>query len=270
MSIGLGLAILRTQVMARLQFRAAAFAQLSTVVFSALIHNTIIVAFYTYGNGHNASMTLQQAVSYMWIVHIVLHLLPGMGIDHEIKEKIRSGDVSTELCRPLDLYTHWYLRAAAMRLGPCLVYLLPVALCALIVPEPYRLRPPASWLALLACIASLLLGLLLTCATMGLTNVLLMRVSWGDGPIYVMAAVTDLLSGANLPLQLWPAKLQRVLMYQPFAGIIDIPLRLYVGTMSPSAFLSSALLQTAWLLCFLLAGWYLMRQVLEKTVIQGG
>ncbi len=266
------LSILRMQVLAKLQYRASAWAQLSTAVLGAIVQIVIILAFYKFGlrSGATSGLSAAQAVGYTWLVHITLPLLPGMGLDAEVREKIRSGDIGVELCRPLDLYTHWFARAAALRVGPFLLHVIPITLVAFLMPEPFRLHPPASLAGLLTSMLALALGLLLTCATMGLTYVVLMHVNWGDGPIYVMVGITDLLSGANLPLQLWPAFMQRFLYLQPFAGVIDLPLRLYLGTLAPVAFLQVALLQLAWIAALVLAGWLWMRRTLTHLVIQGG
>lgn len=255
--------------MAKLQFRAATWAQLFTTVLAAFIHVTILLAFYRHGHA-GAKMTAPQAVSYVWLVHVLLHLLPGMGVDQEIKEKIRSGDVAVELCRPLDLYAHWFARSLASRIAPFLLAFLPVTLVACLAPEPYRLQPPSSPLGLVAAFLALTLGLLITAATMCITYAVLMKVSWGDGPIYIMAACTDLLTGANLPLELWPGWLQRLLYWQPFAGILDLPLRLYVGTLPPSAFWQVAPIQCGWALVLILLGAAMLQRNLVKLVLQGG
>lgn len=266
------LSILKMQVMAKLQYRAAAWTQLSTIILSAIVQIIIILAFFRFGlrSDDMTGMNAAQAVGYIWLVHMTLPLLPGMSLDTEVREKIRNGDIGIELCRPLDLYAHWFARAAALRVGPFLLNIVPVTMVALLLPEPYRLHAPASLAGLLAAITTLAFGLVLTCATMGLTYVVLMHVNWGDGPIYVMAGVTDLLSGANLPLQLWPAFMQRFLFLQPFAGIVDIPLRLYLGTLSPSAFLQVAVIQLVWSALLISAGSLLMKRTLTKLVIQGG
>lgn len=265
-------AILRVQTLAKLQYRAAMWAQFGTTIFFGFVQIVIIGVFYRYGQRSAATSGLSwaQAVSYTWLVQVFLHLLPGLGADAEVRNKIRSGDIGYELCRPLDLYWHWFARSLALRLGPFLLYLVPVAAVALLLPAPYRLQPPASLLGLLACLLTLGLGLVLSCATIGLIYVWLMRVDWGNGPIFVMTAVTDLLSGANLPLQLWPAGLQRFLLWQPFAGIMDLPLRLYLGTLPASDVWLVAARQLAWAAALVVGGSALMRRNLRRLVVQGG
>lgn len=267
-------AILRMQLVSKVQYRAAAWASMTTNAFWGAVHVIIILTFYKYGlhsgAGTVSGMSMAQAVSYVWLVQVLLSLLSGSVIDAEIREKIRNGDVGIELCRPLDLYFHWFARSIAVRLGPFLLNVVPITVLAMVLPEPYRLQPPASLSALIASTGAVVMGLLLCCACTGLTHVLLMRVQWGEGPTNIFISVIDILSGAYLPLQLWPGWAQRFLQLQPFAGIIDLPLRLYVGTLEPGAIWQVLLMQSGWLVVMIAGGWMAMRRVLTHMVIQGG
>ena len=78
------------------------------------------------------------------------------------------------------------------------------------------------------------------------------------------------LSGAYLPLQLWPEFMQGFLIIQPFAGYLDIPLRLYLGTMSLSIAVYAVGLQIIWTAFFILCGKKLMNIRLKSIIIQGG
>ncbi len=265
--------ILRINLRRSLQYRLAAWAQLTTNIFWGFVHATIIVVFYHYGQtqaGAEAGMSMAQAVSYIWLGQIALYLLPMYARDPEIREKIRSGDVGVELIRPLDLYAHWFMRGVSGRLGRFLLQLVPVAGIAMLLPQPFGLQPPASLAGLLVAACSLLLALLLSAAVQGLIYVLLMQLAWGDGPATLLTLVTEVFSGLYLPLQLWPDWAQRFLMRQPFAGIIDLPLRFYVGTLAPTDFWQVAALQLCWAVGLILIGHQLMQRTLRRLVVQGG
>jgi ABC-2 type transport system permease protein len=78
------------------------------------------------------------------------------------------------------------------------------------------------------------------------------------------------LSGGYLPLQLWPGFLQRFLLVQPFAGYLDIPLRLYIGTLHPDQAVWAIGLQLLWTAVFVVAGKALMAKQLRTIIVQGG
>ena len=266
------LSILRMQLTSRLQYRMALWAGMATNAFWGFVHVVIIMTFYRYGQqgALGSGMTMTQAVSYAWLAQIVLHLLPNISADGEVREKIRNGDIGVELCRPLDLYAHWYARAVASRLGAFLQRFGFVAAFAMLLPEPYRLQPPASVAGLAASLLALSMGLLLSCSLVGIAYVMLLRVSWGDGPVQMLITTVEILSGAYLPLQLWPIWAQRILLLQPFAGIMDIPLRLYIGTLSPNAVWGVLVLQALWMSAMVAFGRLWMKRSLTHLVVQGG
>ncbi len=268
------LSILRIQTVSMLQYRAAAWARMSTFAFYGFVHVVLILIFYRYGvnagAGERAGMTEAQAVSYTWLTQIVASILPVMGSDSTVRGKIVNGDVGIELCRPLDLYAHWFSRAMATKLAPFLLSLVPVTALAMLLPAPYNLQAPASPEGLLAMLLCLCTGLLLSCSVVCLSYCLLLNLKWGDGPVNIMLVVTDLLSGSFLPLQLWPDWAQGLLYWQPFAGLLDFPLRFYVGTMAPGMVWQAVGIQLIWIIAFVAAGKALMSRSLRHVVIQGG
>lgn len=268
------LSILRIKLISMLQFRAAAWAKISTFVFYGFVHVVLIRIFYQYGGnaaaGAEAGMSVAQAVSYTWMVQVLAPIFPVMSGDNEIGSKIVNGDVGIELCRPLDLYAHWYCRAMATRLAPFLMGFVPILSVAMLLPQPYTLLLPASAAGLAAMLLCLCTSLLLSCSIICLSYGLLLNMRWGSGPVSIMMIVTDVLSGSFLPLQLWPQWAQKFLAAQPFAGLADIPLRFYVGTLAPEMVWQAAGMQLVWIAVFVLAGRLLMQKSLRNVVIQGG
>lgn len=265
--------ILRIQLISKLQFRAAAWASMSTFIIYGFIHAVIIQIFYRYSHsdgGMTAGMTMSQAVSYVWLVRVIAHVLPGMSTDTEVWEKIKSGDVGIELCRPLDLYAHWFSRSFGRRLAPMLMQSLPIVVAAGFMPRAYRLAPPASIHGFLAALLALAGALILCCTLAIIAYALLMNIHWGEGPANITTELIMVFSGALLPLQLWPDWAQRILFYQPFAGLVDIPLRLYVGTMEPGVVYRAVGVQLVWTAFFVFIGRNLMAKHLKRMVIQGG
>lgn len=266
-------AIFRVKTAEAVQYRAAWLSGAATSVFWGLIEVTVYRVFFTYAVDrfavNTAALTLQQLVTYLWLTQFLFMMAPH-NVENELLEKINSGDIGIELCRPMNLYAQWFAKTTAGRITPLLWRGVPVLLVGLLMPVGWRISGPASAaglaLMLVACVNALFL-----CAAYGtLVAVIRMNVDWGDGPMYMILLVGQVFSGAFLPLQLWPDVLQRVLLLQPFAGYLDIPLRLYLGTLPPHNAWAAFGLQWCWTLVFVALGWLLMRSRLHKTVVQGG
>ena len=89
----------------------------------------------------------------------------------------------------------------------------------------------------------------------------------------VNAVITFLilfLCGNILPLTLFPDRWQRFIQWQPFAQILDAPIRLYTGEYALRGFPQIALMQVFWIVLLVLIGRMLWRHTLRRIVIQGG
>lgn len=77
------------------------------------------------------------------------------------------------------------------------------------------------------------------------------------------------LSGMIVPLVLMPAWLQPFLFWQPFAGLVDIPYRIYFANLTGTAALAGIAAQTLWIALFILAGRAWMAHVMARVDMQG-
>jgi ABC-2 type transport system permease protein len=267
------LSVFRIKTAEGFQYRIAGLAGASTGIFWVLIEITVYTVFYKYADNRDAGLmaglSLKQLISYAWLTQ-VLFLMQPMNIDDEIRNKINSGDVGIEMCRPIDLYFHWFAKVAASRLTPLFWRGSITMLAGMLMPLSWRLAPPASLLGFLCALISVAGAFLLCSAFAMLASVTRLSITWGDGPTYIIMLVGGVLSGCYLPLQLWPEFLQDFLLLQPFAGYLDIPCRLYIGTMPPAEAVRAIGLQLLWTAVFIAAGKLMMAKKLKNIIVQGG
>ena len=88
--------------------------------------------------------------------------------------------------------------------------------------------------------------------------------------MFLLQVVAYALSGGYLPLQLWPDFMQGFLAIQPFAGTMDLPLRLYIGTILPHQAIAALALQAGWITIFIIVGRILLRRRMRYIIVQGG
>ncbi len=255
------------------QYRLSGLAGATTSIFWALIEIMVYIVFYQYADNKSAGLLagldLRQVITYSWLAQVLFPIQP-MSIDSDILKKITNGDVGIEMCRPLDLYSHWFAKTAAARLTPLFWRGSVVLLAGMLMPPFYRLQAPASLYGLLCMLLSLL-GALLLCTSFGMVMCAIrLNITWGDGPTYIIMLVGSVLSGSYLPLKLWPDFLQKFLLLQPFAGYLDIPLRLYLGVLPPADAVWAVGLQLLWSIIFIILGRTLMSIRLNRIIVQGG
>ena len=262
-------AIFRQQLLSGLQYRAGFWGGTATHIFWAYVRVAIIIVFYRHGSGGDG-MALQQAVSLLWLQEIALNLLPGYGVDVGVWDKIQKGDVGYDLIRPLDVYSHWYVSALSNKLSLFLLSVGPVGLAALLMPGEMALKITAPLPSVLAGLFTLCTGLVVSCAAICLKYGAQMDVNVGEAPARVMALVMQILGGYVLPLQLWPDFMQGFLKWQPFASMIDLPLRFMAGTASLSELPQVLLVQLIWGVVLWRLGRAWIGRNLKRLIVQGG
>ena len=257
-----------------LQYRAAAIAGLWTQIFFGLVLIMIYEAFYRSSTAAVQPMTFAQLVSYVWLGQALLATLP-WNVDGDLKALIRSGAVAYELCRPIDLYGLWFARAAAHRTAPAVLRAVPLAAFAMFVLPllglgAWRLAPPASLAAGACFVIALGCAIVLGCAISTLINITLMWTVAGDGIIMLATTAVSLLSGLIIPLPLLPAWSQAVVRWLPFAGLFDLPFRIYNGHIAPAGLTLVLVRQLGWTIAIIVLGRWLLRRGMRRIVVQGG
>jgi ABC-2 type transport system permease protein len=266
-------AVLSARYRTLLQYRSAAFAGLITQLFWGAIRLMILAAFYAVST-QEQPLSLAMVVSYVWLGQAFLNLLPWQ-VDSEITLMIRSGAVSYELIRPLNLYSYWFARTLAMKTAPTTLRCVPlIVISAGLLPlaglADWALAPPAGIAAGSLFLISLAAAVLLTTAITMIMHVVLVMTLSAEGLNRIMPAVVNLFSGLVIPLPLFPDWLQPLLEHQPFRGLVDVPFRIYVGDIAPAAALGDIRQQLIWSLLLILLGHRLLHRTLHRLVVQGG
>lgn len=269
------LAIISARFRMLLQYRAAAIGGLWTQIFFGLVFLGIYDGFYRSSPADAAHpISFTQIVSYVWLGQMLWATLP-WNADAEVRAMVRSGAVAYELCRPVDLYGLWYARALAWRTAPTVLRGLPMCVfAAFVLPliglEDWRLAPPPSLASAAAFAAALVCTLLLGCALTTLINVSLLWTLNGEGVVLLMGALVYFFSGMIIPLPLFPDWAKPIVQALPFAGLVDLPFRVFIGHIPPHAVVAVLRHQLLWTLALVLFGRWLLSRGMRRIVVQGG
>jgi viologen exporter family transport system permease protein len=267
------LAIFAARFLMMLQYRAAALAGIATQFWFGAIMIMALAAFYANGRG-SASITLAEAITYLWLGQAFLGLLP-WNIDPEIALMMRTGDVAYERLRPVDTYFYWFVRAMAWRVASTLLRAIPLLIVTSIVfartgLDDWSLRPPPSLEALALFVLSMVGVILLSSAMTTLLNITIVWTVSGQGINVVTNSIVLILSGMVIPLPLFPDWAQPALFVQPLAGLVDIPYRIYFANLSGAGALAGIGLQIGWTIALIVLGRLLMTHTMQRIQVQGG
>ena len=234
---------------------ASIVALLSWSLWSAVYQDRTEVAGYG-----AAEMTTYVVVA--WVVTTFY----GNRVDQWLSGRYREGLIAVDLLRPWSLQAHLYLRDLGRAL--CMLLLTTAPLLAwtfLLLP----LRRPSLSAALLFGV-SLLLAHAISFGFSWLVGMAAFRLRNAAGLAYLKSTLIGLLSGALVPLDLYPPAVRRVLLLLPFQGMSHTPASLLIEKLPPSAAPGALAVQALWAAGLALLGAGAFRQATRRMVIQGG
>ena len=236
-----------------------------TQIFWGLIRVMIFQAFYRSTNA-DQPLSSSEVETYIWLGQAFLAALP-WNIDTDLRAMIRSGGISYELVRPVDLYSYWLSRALAWRTAPMLMRAIPLLVFAFVF---MGMMPPVSFAAAVFFAVSMCAAILLSAAITTFLNVTMLWTVTGDGVTQLTFGLVLIFSGMLVPLPLFPDWSQPFIDVLPFRGLVDTPYRIYLGQIPISEVPQHLTHQLIWIIAFMVAGRIALSSALRRVVVQGG
>ncbi|MFE2377280.1 ABC transporter permease [Streptomyces sp. NPDC059398] len=210
-----------------------------------------------------------QALTYVWLGQAMLTTMAllGGGLEDELIERIRTGDIAIDLYRPADLQL-WWLASDLGRAGFQLIGrgVAPMALGAL----AFRLALPADPFVWLAFLVSLLLGLVVSFAIRYLVALSAFWLLDGAGVAQIAGIAGMFFSGMLLPLNLFPGLLGEVARALPWSVLLQVPADIVLGRRTGWHLVTAYAFQLGWAVALLGAGRLLQSAATRRVVVQGG
>jgi ABC-2 type transport system permease protein len=262
------LSFFKLRVAVGLQYRFSAIAGLATQFFWGLMLLFLYEAFYK--NGISTPFEWKGLVSYIWLGQAFYAIVFFRLITPDIFDSIKTGQISYEMIRPLNIYWMWFAKICAQRVSACLLRLAPVIIFAAILPSHYALGLPASFGGFILFWITLILGMFISTALAMLVYIFMFYTTSCTGLFNAYAAFAIFLSGMDIPIKFMPELFQNICYALPFRLCMDLPMRLYIGDITITEGMVSVLLQITWIIGLVHLGNHLIQRVSKKVVVQGG
>lgn len=250
-----------------LQYRAKAISGMMTQLFWGILYVYLYTAFM--GGKIIEGFSLSQMASYVWLGQ-AFFVLRYQELPKNCASEIENGNVCYKFVRPINLYNQWYFEHLGYKISATLLRFTPIVAVALLLPDNIGLMLPVSGLAFVLFLIAIVIGALMTSAISMLIVCLTFKTLSAKGTSTIVNTICGLLGGLFIPIPLMPQAIQNILNYLPFRFITDLPLRIYIGNISILSGLTFIIISLVWLIGLIILGKLLMKQVLKKTVIQGG
>lgn len=256
-----------TSLKQQITYRAAIAAGLATNLFFGFLRAAVLISLFAGSHTQKmGGMDQADAVNFVAISQGVITFLVIFG-NYDLMRSVYSGEVGSDLLKPLSLFTYWLGRD----LGKALVNLaLRGVLYMLLFSLFYQVRLPQGVEQWLSFIIALGLAWLVSFAWRFLVNLASFWTPEAIGIGRAAFAFSQLFSGFFMPLNLLPEWFGKLAAYTPFPSILNTPMQVYLGKLGGADLPGAFAAQLLWFLGLFGLCLLALRAGVRRLVVQGG
>ena len=250
----------KEEVIYRIEFIMSIIGSIVYIVVFWFFWNAI---FKTYGAESLKGFTLPMMITYSSISAILV-LYSRSFIEFSIEENVKTGFISVILTKPVNYPLYHLFRELGATLFKFLTRGIPIFLTAFFILNIFLPSSPIFFV-------SVFLGFFINFFIALITG---FWSFWTSGSIwgirFARQVIADILSGAIIPIFLFPAWLSNIAYALPFQATQSIPLLIYIGKINGLEIFNALLVQVFWII--LLGGLSLVmwKSAEKKTLSYGG
>ncbi len=185
----------------------------------------------------------------------------------EVAITIRSGDVITDLFRPLDYQFYWLAQDLGRAAYHAIARGVPPFLLGMLV---FQLRVPHQPITWAAFLASLALSATVSFALRFIVNLSAFWLLDYRGVGRLAQALWTVLSGFAIPVAFFPDALRAFARVLPFVAFVEVPVDIFLGRAHGLGMVWALAFQAGWAVALLAVGRWMLGTARRKVVIQGG
>lgn len=255
----------RRSLQRHLTYRAAALAGLVTNLFFGLVRVGIFLALY----GEREAVVgidVPGVITYTGLSQALIAYLSIFSW-YDLMDSIHTGDIASDLLKPLGLYRFWL----AQDLGRALVGLLLRGVSFMLIYEVFfDLSHPAGPVQWLATTAAVVLSWLVSFSWRFLVNLAAFWTPNARGIGRLTFVLAWFLSGFMMPLRFFPDWVVALSKLTPFPHMVNTVVEVYLGVLEGPDLLWALAWQALWVAGLIAIGQLMLRRGVRRLVILGG
>lgn len=206
------------------------------------------------------------------MVYVVLSFITtvftGNEISHSIYNEVKDGSIATYLIKPIEYEKRYFFEAiGALIYNFLLVFIVGFAVVMFL---SIKNSIPITFLGVVLYFVSSLLGFIISFFYYYGFGLLSFKITnmWGLGQI--MGAVSQLLSGALIPLVFFPHFVQKLFDFLPFKSMVYTPCMMFLNKLSSEEIIYSIGIQVVWIVIMAVVARLIWRSLIKQLTILGG
>ena len=246
-------------------YPAATWAGILTNSVFGFIQAYVLLAMYETRDdigGYDAA----DALTYVWLAQAMIAAVNVFGWS-DFAERIRSGDVATDLIRPV----HPLRAGLAFDYGRALYHTLFRGLPPMVVGAiVFDLTAPSDPVVWAVFLVSVVLAITVAYAFHFLYNLVAFWLLDYRGVMRISIAVLAFFSGLYIPVRFFPDWLQTLAYMTPFPSMVQLPIDVFVGYTTGAELVATLAMQLGWAAVLFSACYAAFLRGTRKLVVQGG
>ena len=218
------------------------------------------------GRATHEGASLEHTLTYVTMSMVIYNLFPNSLI-MAVNERIRSGSILFDIARPLYYGRLLLFQELGKTISALFTSTLPLLFLAVFLLDLDLPRQPALWLAF---VVSLCLAIAIAFYIDYLCSLAGFWITEMGGMRFMKWSVSDILSGAYIPLWVFPDPWRDLVMWLPFRGMHYAPLSILSGRTDLDAVPAQLVFQAAWIAALYLGTRAVYAVIVRKLAVQGG
>ncbi|WP_234122881.1 ABC transporter permease [Clostridium hydrogenum] len=211
--------------------------------------------------------SLNQMIIYI-LISFLTSLIISVDILSDVYKEVRDGSIAINLIRPISYEKRMMFQALGnVMYNFTLIFIVGFIGISVLF---YSYTGSLSIINILLYLASTIIGVFINFYYSYCFALLSFKITNMWGLSQIMQAITQLLSGALIPIVFFPKILQKVIEVLPFSSAIYTPSMIYLGKLTGTSLIKALSIQIFWMIVLSIVAKVMWNGLIKKLTILGG
>ncbi len=211
--------------------------------------------------------SLNEMIIYV-LISFITTVVTSSDISHSISREVKDGSIAINLIRPINYKKRMFFES----LGNLMYSFIVVFLIGFIIVTILQIAYGGSFsiINIVLYFISIINGFMINFYYSYIFGLLSFKVTNMWGLAQIMNAISQLLSGALIPIVFFPNWIQGVFNFLPFSSMIYTPSMIYIGKLTNIEIIKAMSIQFLWVLILMIISRLMWKALIKELTILGG
>ncbi len=246
----------------------------NTIIFFLGELMILLVTFYLWKAIYKSSdsmiikgFTLNEMVVYV-LISFITQIIVNADIGYLISREVKDGSIAINLIRPINYQKRMFFESLGNLMYNFIVVFIIGFTAVTILQVSYNGKISLGNIVLY--LISIFTGFIINFYYSYVFGLLSFKITNMWGLTQVMNAISQLLSGALIPIVFFPNWMQGFFNFLPFSSMIYTPSMIYLGKLTNIEVVKAIFIQFLWVIILMIIGKYMWKALIKELTILGG